>query len=389
MAVESQLTRRAAILVAPEVTYAQDPTPNPATHGVLINNGVEITPQAERQDRDVVRDTFSPAGSVVGAKSLDITIKTEFRGGGLDEATGKPKAPDFGNLLLACGMQSVEVVRLTLGAGGAGTFVAGEAITGGTSAATATIDHIERDDLIVVRMTAGEFAEAETLSGGTSMATAPVEAIAPGLMYRPITAVPSAQKSSTIYFHRDGILHSILGSRGTFSLDAQVGKIATLDFKMSGLWVDPKDAAIPAPVLTNLAGPQFLAADLRIGDYSPVFTALKLDIGNKVEKRQDANSAEGVVGLLITGRSPSGSLDPEVDKLSNFNPWTAWKDTNARARINGYIGKTPGNRAALHMGACQYTDLKYGDRVGLATYSAGFLPTQDGSGDTEFRLTFF
>ncbi|MHC1792013.1 phage tail tube protein [Solidesulfovibrio sp.] len=389
MAVESQLTRRAAILVAPEETYGTAVVPDPLTHGVLINNGVEITPQADRQDRDIVRDTFTPAGSVVGAKSLDIAIKTEFRGGGLD-GTGKPKAPDYGNLLLACGMQAVDVVRLALGAGGAGTFVVGEEISGGTSNAHAIIDHIERDNLLVVRMTTGVFTEAETISGITSAATAPVGAIAPGIMYRPITAAPSVQKSGTIYFHRDGILHSLVGARGTVSLDAQVGKIPILDFKMSGLWVDPQDAAIPAPVLTNLAGPQFLAADLRIGEYEPVFTALKFDLGNKIERRQDANSVEGVVGLLITGRSPSGSLDPEVDKLASFNPWAAWKDTNARARINGYVGSTPGNRAAIHMGACQYTDLKYGDRVGLATYAMGFLPTQDGpAGDTEFRLTFF
>lgn len=388
MAIESQLTRRSAILSKVEATYGEDAGPTAATNGILINEGVDLTPQADKSDRTVVRDTFSPAGSVIGAKSQDLKIQVEFRGGGLD-GEGKPLAPDYDSLLLASGMQRADVVRLSTAGTGAGTFTAGETLTGGTSGATATLEYIERDLLLVATMVTGTFEVGEPLTGGTSTATDTLSAIVSGIMYRPITARPIAQVSDTLYFHKDSILHRVVGARGTFSIDAQVGKIPTIDFTMSGLWVDPADQAMPAPVLTNLAGPQFLAANLLIGTYKPAFTALKLDIANKVERRQDANSIEGIVGLLITGRSPTGSLDPEVDKLATYNPWTAWKDTNARASISAYIGSTPGNRAALYIGAAQYVDIKYGDRVGLSTYSQSFTPTQERIGDDEFRLVFF
>jgi hypothetical protein len=332
MPVESQLTRRAVLLLKAEETYATDPGPTSAANAVLINSGIDITPQADRVERDILRDTLSPAGSAVGAKSLDLSFQVEARGGGLD-VDGKPKPPDYAPALLACGMQSTPVVRLTLVAG-TGTFAAGEIITGGTSAATARIEYIERDHVVVAVVTNGTFAAAETVTGGTSGATAGVSDIMPALMYRPQTLPPSQQKSAAIYFHRDGILHRLLGVRGTCSLDAQVGKIPTWDFKLSGLWVDPTDQPLPSPTLTTLAGAQFLGADLMIGDYVPTFTALKLDLGNKVDRRQDANHVEGVTSLVLASRSPTGSLDPEVDKLASFNPWTAWKDSNARARIN-------------------------------------------------------
>jgi len=385
MAIESQLTRRTAILAALEGTYGQDAGPTSALNGILVNEGVDLTPQADKSDRTVVRDTFSPAGSVIGAKSQDIKIQVEVRGGGLD-AEGHPLPPDYDSLLLASGMQRSAVMRLTMASNA--SFLAGETITGGTSGARGTIEYIERDKLLVATMLSGTFA-AETITGGASGVTATVAASAPGIMYRPITARPAAQVSDSIYFHKDSILHRLLGARGTWSLDAQDGKIATIDFTMSGLWVDPADQDMPAPVLTNLAGPQFMGANLQIGEYTPAFTALKLDIANKVEKRQDANSPEGIVGLLITGRSPTGSLDPEVDKLAAYNPWTAWRDTNARAKLCGYIGSVPGNRLAVYVGAAQYTDLKYGERVGLAIYNETFTPTQERTGDDELRLVFF
>jgi hypothetical protein len=386
MVVESQLTRRAAILAKVETTYAVDAEPTPAENGVLINNGVEITPQADRVDRNIVRDTFSPAGSAVGAKSVDLAVQVEARGGGLS-GDGKPLPPDYAPILLACGMAQSNVVRLGINA--AGAWKAGEEIVGGTSAAHGVLEYIERDKMLVIGQVTGTFAEGETITGNASAATATVASVTPALMYTPNTATPSTQKSDSIYYHKDGILHRGLGIRGTFSMDAQVGKTPVIDFKLSGLWADPVDADMSAPALTSLAGAQFLNADMMIGGYKPVFTSLKLDIGNKIERRQDANSVEGIVGLLITSRSPSGSLDPEVDKLAGFNPWTAWKDSNARARINGYIGSTPGNRLAIHIGAAQYTDLKYGDRIGLATYQLGFLPTQERLGDDDTRFLIF
>lgn len=386
MTIDSQSTRRTAILVKTEAAYGEDAVPTAAENAVLINEGVDLTPQADRVDRTILRDTFSPAGSAIGSRTQDLSFQTEARGGGLN-GDSKPLPPDYAPALLACGMQAAEVMRLSLAAPAA--FVAGETITGGTSAATAAIEYVERDALIVVRMTNGEFQPAETVTGDTSAATAGLSAIVPGLMYRPITARPAAQVSDSIHYYKDSLLHRVVGARGSWSLDAQVGKFATFDFKFSGIWTDPIDQVMPGLALTNLTGPQLLGADLQVGNYVPVFTALKVDLGNKIEKRQDANSLEGVIGQIISSRSPTGTLDPEADKLANHNPWSYWRDASARQRINCTIGDTPGNRLVVHMGSTQLTDLKYGDRVGLAVYNMSFTPCQERTGDDEIRLVYF
>jgi hypothetical protein len=386
MAVETQRSEVSAILAGLEATYGTDPTLTPAENGILINKGAEITPNADKETRNIVRTTYSPAGSIIGAKYLDLSVQVEVRGGGMAVDGITPLPPDYDPLLKCCGMQRRSAVRLILGA--AGLWQAGETITGGTSNAEAVIEYVERDTTLVAIVTTGTFTETETVTGSSSAATGVVNDVVHALLYQPITAAPSAQKSAASYFWKDAILHKLLGALGTFSLDAQVGKIATIDFKLSGLWVDPVDSALPAPILTDLVGLQALGMGVKINDYVPVCTALKLDLGAKVEKRNDINAANGLVGMLITGREPSGSLDPEVDKLATFNPWTAWK-AGTRSRINGYLGSVAGNRMAFHVGAAQYSDLKYGNRVGLANYSAGFTPCQVRKGDDELYLCFF
>jgi hypothetical protein len=386
MAVKSQATRRAILLGKNEATYGVEAEPTPASNATLINSGIEIKPNADKVTRDILRNTFSPAGSYIGAKSLDLSFTVEARGGGLD-AQDKPLPPDYDWALLACGMQRAEVLRLSLDAPGA--WQIGEVVTGGTSAATGTIAYVERDNLIVVAVTAGTFEADEAVTGGSSAATGHVAGLVWALMYRPITADIADIVSASCRFWRDAILHRVLGAIGTFSLSGEVGKIATIEFKLSGLWADPVDQAIPGnAVLTDMTGAMALAMGVRIGTYTPVANAIKLDLANKVQRRQDLNAPEGLVGFYFDGRDPTGSLDPEVDALASYNPWSAWK-SGAKTRINGYFGSTPGNRIAFHVGAAQVTDLAYKDRNGVMAYDKSFQPCQEYRGDDEMRLVFF
>lgn len=381
---DPQRSRITATLVKAETAYGTDAGPTGA-NAVLVTGAPEFTPEADKVDREIYRDTYSPAGSIVGAKSAKLKIKVEMRGGGLD-GTNKPKAPDYEPLLLACGMQKAEVIRVTLEATGA--WQAGETVTGGTSTAHGTVEYIERDTLIVLSSVTGTFAEGETVTGGTSAATGTVADLAPGLMYRPKTYDIDTMPSASVRFYKDKILHKVAGVIGTWSLTAEVGKLAYLEFDLSGLWTDPEDAAIPALTLVDLTGPQVLAMGMRIGAYTPVANALKLQLGAKIEKRNDLNGPDGLIGFVITGREPSGSLDPETDTLAAFNPWSLWK-SGAKYRLNGYLGSAAGNRWAVHVGQAQCTELKYGERTGLVTYDKTFTPCQERLGDDELRLVLF
>lgn len=75
-----------------------------------------------------------------------------------------------GNFLLAALGTEQLCLRITR-AGGSGTFVVGETVTGGTSAATGVIRRLDSQNLFFITVTTGTFAASETITGGTSAAT--------------------------------------------------------------------------------------------------------------------------------------------------------------------------------------------------------------------------
>ena len=315
----SKLTRKVVILAKLEATYATDPTPTGADDAILVNAGIDLRPTGERIERTIVRDTFSPAGNVIGAKVVALDIEVEAKGGGWD--TDDPLPPEYDVLLQCCAM-SVDV-----------------SITGQRT-------------------------------------------------YLPVTD-PADHESCTIYCYRDGILHIVTGCMGTFSLNLPVGGIPTLKFSMQGLWVDPTDTPIPGTVTTlDLVPPVVKGIGLTVGGYTPVgVNALSIDIGNQIIQRKDVNAAEGLTGLAITGRNPTGSLDPEVDTLSNFGVWAAWKAATKSA-IACTVGSVAGNRFDLAVAKAQYDDVSYGDRDGTLIYALPFTATINSDGDDEVSLTF-
>jgi hypothetical protein len=158
----------------------------------------------------------------MGAKRQQLTVTTELRGGGLGVG-GEVLPPDYAPFLLACGAQRTDVVRLTVD--DAAGFEIGETVTGGTSTATGVLHHIDGRCWSCPGLRA-LVRRAETVTGGDSAATAVIAAsgVAPGLEYRPMTVRPETQKSACIKYHKDSILHVVVGARGTAAIDCPAGK---------------------------------------------------------------------------------------------------------------------------------------------------------------------
>tara|TARA_R110002020_G_scaffold114528_1_gene263322 strand:+ start:38 stop:946 length:909 start_codon:yes stop_codon:yes gene_type:complete len=78
-------------------------------------------------------------------------------------------------LTLAQDISEYPLGTLTISVGSvSGTFSAGETVTGGTSAATASITSVVSASSLAVTIPSGTFAASETITGGTSAATATV-----------------------------------------------------------------------------------------------------------------------------------------------------------------------------------------------------------------------
>ncbi|MEK9985427.1 MAG: phage tail tube protein, partial [Opitutae bacterium] len=60
--------------------------------------------------------------------------------------------------------------------------------------------------------------------------------------YDPVSSF-NGNDSVTLIYNVDGVQHKVTGARGTFSLNAQNNEIPTIDFEMTGIYVDPTDTA--------------------------------------------------------------------------------------------------------------------------------------------------
>jgi hypothetical protein len=374
-----KLNRRTIILAKLEATPGTDAAPS-GEDAILCNSGVSVTPQGEVIERDVLRDTLSPSGSVIGAKSLDFEISVELKGGGLLAAA--VQAPEYDALLQSCGMARQPITELTLSAIPAG-LATGDELLDDTTGAHGTVAYTHGLVVGLTGVSGGEFTLGDPVNTAAATITAaPVSAIG----YAPMSD-PEQMKSCTVLFYKDGILHKGLFCRGSFDLSAPTGNYGTLKFAMHALWTDPVDQAAPTPQILGLVPPVCVGAGLTIGSYAPIgVSSLTLNLAAEVAKRKDLNAEEGISGLVIKSRKPAGTLDPEVETLAKFNPWAAWKAAE-KATIHARIGRSAGNSVEVFVPKAQYNEIKYADRDNIAIYNLNYVCTID-RGDDEFRLIY-
>ena len=205
--------------------------------------------------------------------------------------------------------------------------------------------------------------------------------------YQPVTG---GEASVTMWCYKDGNLYKMTGARGNARFMRSVGGVPMIEFSFTGLRPDPEtnpsQASFPAtisldntkPVASSSSTFTFAGNDYNVAGW-------ELDMGNNVgEPNPSLNAALGYSEAQIKGRSPSGSFDPEeradAMNIQNLVPANA---AHAFAWANG--GEA-GNRIAISCPKCVLMETAPGDRDGINTYAANFVPAMD-SGDDEIVVT--
>ena len=379
-----KLTRRVVAQSVLESTFGTDPGSGYA--GLLTKTGAEIKIGGDTVQRETLRDTLSPRGHVIGTKQQEITLPLELRGAG-DAGGGALNIPELDSLLKACSMARETGVVLVL-SGVSGTFAIGEQVTNDTQAeVVGTVADIVGTTLFV-RDLQNLPTDTDSISGDTSSASATVNSQSNAYIYRPDSPSIANMGSATIHYYLDGLRHIVRGSRGTFSIDMSVGQIPGINFTFTGTYSDPTDTPNATPTYLELVPKPVTNAALKIGslDMSLVaVSALSFDLGNDVQPRDDIQAPDGRLGYVVQGRDPTGSIDPEVTTMVNFNPFTDWKN-GTLVPIGAGIGDAFGNRVRVVMPAVQYTELPYGERNGIFVYNLGYRAT---GSDDEMLLIYW
>lgn len=203
--------------------------------------------------------------------------------------------------------------------------------------------------------------------------------------------VPGAQKSATIYYHDDGIRHSLLGAKGTTKVGMGMGNRPTLMFNFLGIDGGVAAAANPATTLTAWRTPLVITnpntGDVRFGGtYAPTtgvvtggtsYTSLglDLDVGNNVQ----FTPMLGADFIDITGRSVTGSLSLFLTAAQEVTFMASVK-ANTLQSISLEHGTVAGGIVGVFLSSAQLINPKKSDQNGrrLISFDIRSVPVTGG-----------
>jgi hypothetical protein len=237
---------------------------------------------------------------------------------------------------------------------------------------------------------------------GSSATTAPklgrilracnmTEAIAAAVTYT--TNSTGEGDSVTIIFKRDGILHTILGCRGTFQLSGEVNKPWYITFEMTGKYGTlAAYTSFAAPTYSTLAVAPLLfraAGITLLGAATEKVSKCDIDLGNTVSKRLDANQASGVLSYFISNRVPTVSIDPEVDASTPTDHWASLASLGTAALVIATTGGATGNKCTITVNRLFIESLAYAERDNIAVYDMKLkVDTPPGTADGDVSIVF-
>lgn len=192
-------------------------------------------------------------------------------------------------------------------------------------------------------------------------------------------------ESLSFYYYDDGVLHVMLGARGTVRIETGAKQILRLAFTFTGLLGPISDAALPSVTYTGWIEPDPISKVLTtfsLHGYAAGTERITLDVGNVVGKIELINRE----AIEITDRKVNGSVVIEAPLLAqkNFFATALAHTTGPIALTHGTVpGKITGiSGPALQIG--RPTTARGNDGKSMLTVPFWALPD---AGDDE--LTFF
>lgn len=196
----------------------------------------------------------------------------------------------------------------------------------------------------------------------------------PGLALDPIS---DDFESGTLAMNKDGVLHTMPGTYGTFDIEATAGEFAKINWEFTGIWQVPVDAAMASPNYERTLPSMVELARLRVEGFYAIVEQLTYDQANDIQVRPDVSSPQGYIGTRIVARAPEGGINPEADLVANNDFWGQLSRAD-RMPFQMRVGYNPGNIVWVIAPGVQYTGLTYQDRQGILAYDAGLkFPAYD------------
>jgi hypothetical protein len=316
-----------------------------ANASVAVTSGTVITATAKQAGTggNAIPATYTPSGSSEGAWA-HATLT-----GGADAGTTTDVVAYYLTVDTpgVSGTARVTVTSDTLGEGVASAVVtSGSPITVGTKGLTVT-------PTFVGSLVTGQSWTVWLMPAGISL-----------------DPISDNFQSITLVLHKDGVIHTMPGSFGTFEITAQAGNYAMVKWTFTGTYVAPTNDPNPSPLFERTLPPQVELARLRIGNFQAVVEKVTFNQMNDIQVRPDVSSQDGYIGTRIVGRKPEGGINPEADLVTNNDFWGQMSSAMCMP-FQMRVGKVAGNTVWMLCPNTQYSQMTYADRSGILTYDAG------------------
>jgi hypothetical protein len=209
------------------------------------------------------------------------------------------------------------------------------------------------------------------------------------------TAVTGATQPLTMGLYTSGLLKTMAGAMGTFTLTLRRGQKARFAWDFMGVQAPPTDTANIAPTYVSAAvAPRVGATTFTIGGTTFRVPEVTIECGNVVVLREDisaldsASEPTGYRCAMITARRTIVRISPEALPLATKDWYDAYRDSTLGALICDW-GADANNIFQVDMPKLQLISNPVDeDRGGLLAHQLTFLATRSAAaGDDDFLLT--
>lgn len=211
------------------------------------------------------------------------------------------------------------------------------------------------------------------------------------------TPVSGGFESSTIYYHDDGVLHKLLGVRGTAALDLTVGQKPVISFKLMGVYGGLAAVANPTTTLTAWRVPQIVtdenSGDITIGATHAVAAAPAF-VGGQVYPSQGLTIDLGVTATFqkILGGQSVAITDREITGAIKLKQTAAEEVafmvnvlSAAKASLGLIHGTVANDKVGVFLPAAQFKEPTKEELNG-ERYNGYKLRALPVAGNDEFRI---
>lgn len=229
--------------------------------------------------------------------------------------------------------------------------------------------------LIYYRRISGSFQNSEAIWTGPA---------GTGTKYADLGAAGGAAQfqipSLTLGMSKDAVRESIKASRGTVSFSGRIGEPMIMSFEFQGglnenSGASSQDAGnVTGVTYSAQIPPVLLDADLTHGKsgtsllnmYGPCISQIDIAMANEIGFRECMADAAGIQETVLTARTPTISIDPELVTEGTWDFLEQFTD-NTPSRATFVVGSALQNKFTFKMPGVSWTSVTTGDRNGIAT----------------------